>query len=104
MKKTATPRFVEVTVKVPVKDVAEVVKAAGGMITRADLYKAMAKAKRAIASDLLSVWNDTNVDSDPFDVLAGLFGDKFMDKHVHSQEEGDESELREDRGTMRGLR
>ena len=76
-----TPKYVEILVKVPVTMIGNVADAAGLMVSKADVYAVMVKNKKAIASDMVDMWSLANEYTVADDIIMGLFGDKWFEKH-----------------------
>ena len=69
-----TSKYVEVTVKVPVKDLMNLIKDANGTVIDKDgfqNYVQSPKFKKALATDVIDVWCLTNADdnTDAFEVV-----------------------------------
>lgn len=78
-----TPKYVTIEVKVPVAMFGEVAADAGLMVSAKDLHAAMKtkKVQKAIAEDLISMWAEGNEGNDSDDVITGIFGTDFFEKH-----------------------
>ena len=76
------PKYLEVTVKVPVELLVTTAKDAGCKVTKRQVYDAMVKEQKAIAQDLVDVWAMQNGEDDAEETLMGLFGEDWLEKHT----------------------
>jgi hypothetical protein len=76
-------KTIDVTVRVPTSYLSGLIKDAELKIVDREAFKAYINStefKKILAADLLTVWMDVGVDSDPVDVAEGLFGDHLAPK------------------------
>jgi len=76
------PKYLEVTVKVPVELLVTTAKDAGCKATKRQVYDAMVKNSKAISQDLVDVWAMQNGEDDAEETLMGLFGEDWLEKHT----------------------